>query len=77
MMFYEAAGGIDFAGLPNQFQSYVDLSRALALDRAVLVAEADGPGSQLVDAQTGKPLGDSARSATVVYRFVLPVARRE
>jgi hypothetical protein len=77
MMFYDAAGGLGFAGLPNQYQAYCDLSRMLDVGRAVLVADADSPGSRLVQSGSNQPLGDEGDAATVVYRFVLPVVREE
>jgi hypothetical protein len=74
MMFYEAAGGERFARLPLRYQADCDLSRLLALGRAVLVAEVPPPGSRLIDAETEQTLGagDSSIGLTVV-RFVLPV----
>jgi hypothetical protein len=76
MMFYEAAGGYGFAHLPNRYQSYCDLSRTLELGRAILVADATGPIAQLLDDATGAAVGDKQDESTVVYRFVLPVKRR-
>jgi hypothetical protein len=73
MMFYEAVGGRGFAGLSNRYQAYCDLSRLLDLDRAVLLATGTGRGSQWVDRQTGEMLASEQDSATVVYRFVIPV----
>jgi hypothetical protein len=78
MMFYEAVGGEGFAGLPNQYQADADLSRLLTLDRAILVASGSGAGgenggSPWIDAASGKPLETEPASATVVYRFILPV----
>jgi hypothetical protein len=78
MMFYEAVGGEGFAGLPNQYQADADLSRLLTLDRAILVASGSGAGSEnggspWIDAASGKPLETEPASATVVYRFILPV----
>jgi hypothetical protein len=75
MMFYEAAGGAAFAQLPNRYQAYCDLSRLLELGRAILVAEADAPGGQLVDSGDGATLRQSGDPTTVVYRFVLPVEK--
>jgi hypothetical protein len=77
MMFYEAAGGLGFAGLPSHYQAYCDLSRTLEVGRAVLVADADSPGSRLVDSAAGRQLGDERDATAVVYRFVLPVKKGE
>jgi hypothetical protein len=77
MMFYEAAGGMDFAQLANEYQAYCDLSRLLELGRAILVADAPTGGSRLVAAGNGSAIdGDEGRTAAV-YRFVLAVARGE
>jgi hypothetical protein len=76
MMFYDAAGGFGFANLPNRYQWYCDLSRQLELGRAVVVAEAAGPVTQLIDNATGKAIGDNPDASTVIYRFVIPVTRR-
>jgi hypothetical protein len=74
MMFYEAAGGDDFAQLPNRSQSYCDLSRLLELGRAILVAELAGDGSELIDRSSGEPLGGEAGAAqSRICRFILPV----
>ena len=74
MMFYEAAGGLKFAQLPNRFQSDCDLSAMLkpGLGRAVLVAEVPEAGSRLIDQSSSEPIDDDV--ATVVYRFVISVA---
>jgi hypothetical protein len=76
MMFYEAAGGYGFAHLPNRYQAYCDLSRTLELGRAILIADAAEPVARLVDDATGVAVGDKQDDSTVVYRFVLPVKRR-
>jgi hypothetical protein len=75
MMFYDAAGGFGFANLPNRYQWYCDLSRLLELGRAVVVAEAAGPVTRLIDSTTGKAIGDNPDGSTVIYRFVIPVNR--
>jgi hypothetical protein len=74
MMFYEAAGGRGFAQMPNRYQADVDLSRLLELGRAIVVADVEQGGSELVDAKGGEALGETD-SSEVVYRFVLPVRR--
>jgi hypothetical protein len=78
MMFYEAAGGVRFARIPLRYEAYCDLSRQLALGRAVLVAEVSSPGSRLLNAESAQPVGTiDDQSAHVVYRFVLPVKKSE
>jgi hypothetical protein len=74
MMFYEAGGGRGFAQMSNRYQSDIDLSRLLELGRAIVVADVDSGGSQLIDAENGQKLG-KADSSEVVYRFVLPVRK--
>ncbi len=78
MMFYEAAGGARYTGLPFRFERFCDLTRTLAVGRAVLVAEVQTPGSQLLglDADPA-PSADGDSSRLVVYRFVLPVGKGE
>jgi hypothetical protein len=77
MMFFDASGGTDFAQLPNRVPAELDLSQMLrpGMGRAILVAEGDGPGSRLINTESGKPLGDEDDFAAVVFRFVLPVAK--
>ena len=55
MMFYQAAGGEGFAGLPNRYQARCDLSRLLELGRAIVIAGGNEPGSQWTDTATTKP----------------------
>ena len=77
MMFFDAAGGVDFAQLPNRMRAELDLSEMsrTGMGRAILVAESAGPGSRLIDTGSGEPLGDKDDFATIVFRFVLPVAK--
>jgi len=76
MMFYDVAGGQNFAHLPNRYQAFVDMSRQLELGRAILVAEAEIEGAQLVDSATGQPVNDGKLSTgAVIYRFILPVKK--
>ena len=75
MMFYEAAGGSGFAGLPFRYQAHIDLSRQLTLGRAVLVAEVDGPASRLHLGESLNPAGANSRiDSRTIFRFVLPVS---
>jgi hypothetical protein len=75
MMFFDAAGGNGFAQLPSRVHADCDLSGLLqpGIDRAILVAEAAGSGSELKDSESGEVLGDEDGFSAVVYRFVLPV----
>jgi hypothetical protein len=78
LMFYQAAGGQDFSQLPSRLQAFCDLSGLLkpGMGRAILVAEAERPGSELVDASGDRALGENDDFAELVYRFVLPVAEQ-
>ena len=80
-MFYEAAGGRGYTGLTNQYQRFVDLRELLKTGRAILVAQgpdaaADARGGAELR-RDGRPLapGPQDRHA-VLYRFVLPVKRK-
>ncbi len=74
MMFYEAAGGIGFAHVPNRYQAYCDMSRQLELGRAVLVADATTTGTQLIDERTSDEIGsEKLDTSALVFRFLLPV----
>jgi hypothetical protein len=74
LMFYDALGGEAFVGLADRYQANCDLSRLLDLGRAILVATADGPGSQLVDRDTTATLASSDDPSIVMYRVVLSVS---
>jgi hypothetical protein len=75
IMFFDAAGGQSFAQFPSRYQANCDLSRHLELGRAILVADLDGGGSQLLDLSTGEPLGEEGDVEAVVMRFVLQVTK--
>lgn len=47
MMFYNAAGGFDYAKLQHRFQPRVDLSNSVALDQAILFGELAKPVGML------------------------------
>ncbi len=75
MMFYEAAGGQRYTGLPNRYQSFVDLSAALQTQRAILVARvpaADG-GSRVLG--SGQVLAQPGDTRVTLFRFLIPVAQ--
>jgi hypothetical protein len=75
IMFFDAAGGRSFAQFPSRYLAGCDLSRHLELGRAILVADLDDSGSQLVDSSSGEPLSAEADFSAVVIRFVLEVTR--
>jgi len=75
MMFYRAAGGLQYVGLLNRYQHYLDLSRQLGLDRAILIGFGP-PASKLTI--NGEPVpADAAAEHITIYRFVLPVRQSE
>jgi hypothetical protein len=63
--------------LTNRYLAICDLSRHLELGRAILVADWDGTGSQLIDLTSNNPLGAQGDAGAVVMRFVLPVTKNE
>ncbi len=71
MMFYEAVGGGAYAQSPNRYQAFVDLSRLLKGDQAVLLARAAGAGSEWIDGETA--LASKRDRRWVYYRFVIPL----
>lgn len=79
MMFYQAAGGLDFAQLPNRYHAFCDLSGLLkpGMGRAIFVAESTEPDSRLVDKSSGAAIGDPGSHSAVVFRIVVPVAKSE
>lgn len=48
MMFYEASGGLTYAGIYHRYQPFTDLSRQLALKRGILMGFVQRPGAKLV-----------------------------
>ncbi len=73
LMFYDLAGGHDYTGLTHDYQPFVEMSRHLNLNRAILVGELDERVAQfdVADLATGQK-GQYDRSATLI-RIVLPV----
>ena len=71
MMFYRAAGGLQYVGLSNRYQHFLDLSGQLGLDRAILIGL--GPPASVLTID-GQPVPSAASAEHVtIYRFVLPV----
>ena len=71
MMFYEAIDGAAYASVPNRYQSFIDLSRLLDGDQAILLARAAAPGSQWITPDG--PLASDQDRRWVYYRFVIPL----
>jgi hypothetical protein len=75
MMFYDAAGGLGFAHVPNRYQAYCDLSRQLDLGRAILVAEDAGSEVKVVGGNHEEIGSSDLNSSAVIQRFILPVEK--
>jgi hypothetical protein len=78
MMFYQASGGQNYAGLLNRFQSFVDLSGHLDLNRGVLIGFCRQPAGSL-QRRTGEDW-ETVRGPEdmhwTCYRFVIPIERK-
>jgi hypothetical protein len=76
MMFYRAAGGLQYVGLLNRYQHFLDLSgHLLGLDRAILIGFGPPASELTVD---GRPLpADASAEHVTIYRFLLPVRTAE
>jgi hypothetical protein len=75
MMFYEALGGAAYAGTPNEALGFLDLSRLVRGDQAVLVARAPASAGSWWRAH-GTSLGGAGDRHWVYYRFVIPVTKK-
>ena len=78
MTFFSDAGGRRYTGLSNRYQAFVDFSRLLETDRAVLFALAPGDtpqapcqGAELL--RDGQPAAGPNDQHITIYRFVFPV----
>jgi hypothetical protein len=75
MMFFDVAGGNNYTGLTHDFQSFIDLTGQLDLNRAVLVGQVEPVGTQLeID---GERVGDRYDRTHTIVRIVLPVNYEE
>lgn len=76
MMFYRLADGRYRTGLSNSYQGFVDMSRLVAADRAVLVGVVDSDamqGSKLAVTATDGETIQTDGGRTTICRFVFPV----
>ncbi len=71
MMFYEAAGGNNYTGLTHRYQPFMDMSRNLYLNRAVLVGEIEQIGAELLVDE--KRVTDNYDQSRTIVRIILPV----
>lgn len=81
MMLSEALGGRKLTNKWNRYQHFVDLSRALDGDTAMLIAVGEDPRSELMRLQPGQEAPTSMRGPKdtyrVIYRFLVPVGPAE
>ena len=77
MMFFEKADGRQYTMLSNGYQNFVDLGDLLDADRAIFIAEgsAGGPAAAWLDDR--RPIAEKNRQHVTLYRFVLPIQKRE
>jgi hypothetical protein len=61
MMFYDAMGGAAYASTPNRYKGFIDMSRLLAGNDAILLAR--GPATQLTPESPPSGMGASMSSA--------------
>jgi hypothetical protein len=72
MMFHEALGGAGYAQAPSRYQSYVDFSRLLRGDQAIMLARAPAAaGSHWTNGDA--PLASDQDRRWVYYRFIIPL----
>ena len=72
MLFHEALGGEAYAQGPSRYQSFIDMSRLLKGNQAILLARAaDAAGSNWTDGDA--PLASDEDRRWVYYRFVIPL----
>lgn len=74
MMFYDAIGGRAYAHAAHRYQSFLDLSRLLRGDQAILLARvADNAGSTWT--ADDDPLASDVDRRWLYYRFVIPLKK--
>jgi hypothetical protein len=72
MMFHDALGGQAYSLVPNRYLAFVDLSRLLKGDQAILFARAaDAAGSQWTSGESELATNQDRR--WVYYRFIIPL----
>jgi hypothetical protein len=78
MMFYEAIGGAAYTRTSHRYQAFIDMSRLLRGDQAILLARAPAAaGSHWRDGDrplaSGGAADDDADRRWIYYRFVIPL----
>ena len=71
MMFYQAAGGVNYTGLTHDYHSFIDMTDHLNLKRAILVGEVASRGA--VFNINGESVSDQYDQVTTIVRIILPV----
>ncbi len=74
LLFHKAAGGSTYTSLENRFQPHVDLSKLIALDRAILFGRMEHPLGKLTVGQPDQPMSVDGFSRAWC-RVILPVAQ--
>jgi hypothetical protein len=75
MMFHDAALGANSTQTPNRYQSFIDLSRLLAGDQAILLARAPKTvGSSWITDKGSLATNQDRR--WVYYRFIIPLKKQ-
>jgi len=69
-MFHQAAGGRGYTQLHGRFQPYVDLSKQLNLNRAIVICRVKKPAIKL---ESGGVLSGEGDQQWTYYRFITPV----
>ena len=76
MMFHEALGADAYSQGPSRYQAFIDMSRLLKGNQAILLARAaDAAGSNWTDGDA--PLASDEDRRWVYYRFVIPLEEEE
>lgn len=69
MMFYQASGGAEYAGLQHRYQQFVDLTYQLHLGRGIFIGRAEQPASTVTVQRDAHRLDAAGRQWTY-YRWV-------
>ena len=76
MMFHDVLGAESYSQGPNRYQAFLDMSRLLQGNQAILVARAANvPGSNWTDGE--EKLASDQDRRWVYYRFVIPLEEEE
>lgn len=76
MMFFKAAGGLQYTRVSNAYQPFVDFSDMLGPETAMLVGAAPEEQHGATLLRDGAPLVSDTDRHITVYRFLIPVEKR-